>query len=205
LEKYSIHFKGHLVDLGCGEAPYKDYFLQFSDKYTGVDWTKTQHNSKADVVSDLNKKIDLDDSVVDTVVSISVMEHLCEPQKFLRECHRILKKDGVILLQVPWQWWIHEAPHDFFRYTPYGLRYMLEKAGFTDINVEPSSGFFTTLIIKLNYFSLRFIRGPWILKKLINGALRLFWYVGQKLAPYLDRLDKDWQAEAQGYYVVASK
>jgi SAM-dependent methyltransferase len=205
LEKYSIHFKGHLVDLGCGEAPYRDYFLQFSERYTGVDWTKTQHNSKADVVSDLNKKIDLHDNMADTVVSISVMEHLCEPQQFLRECYRILKKDGVILLQVPWQWWIHEAPHDFFRYTPYGLRYMLEKAGFTDINVEPSSGFFTTLIIKLNYFSLRLIRGPRILKYLINGALKLFWYVGQKSAPYLDKLDKDWQAETQGYYVVASK
>jgi hypothetical protein len=43
------------------------------------------------------------------------------------------------------------------------------------------------------------------LKYLINGALKLFWYVGQKSAPYLDKLDKDWQAETQGYYVVASK
>ena len=34
LEKYSKYFKGHLVDLGCGEAPYKDYFFQFADQYT---------------------------------------------------------------------------------------------------------------------------------------------------------------------------
>jgi SAM-dependent methyltransferase len=193
------------VDLGCGEASYRDYFLKFAEKYTGVDWTKTQHESKADVVSDLNQKIDLPDNIADTVVALSVMEHLCEPQQFLRESFRILKKGGCIFLQVPWQWWIHEIPHDFFRYTPFGLQYMLEKAGFIDIQVEPSCGFFTMLIMKINYFSMRFIRGPEFLRYLIRGGLIPFWYFGQILAPYLDKIDKDWSAETQGYYVVARK
>jgi len=96
LEKYSQYIKGHLVDLGCGEAPFKNYFLQFADKYTGVDWTKTLHNSKADVVSDLNVKIELPDNFADTLISLSVMEHLCEPQIFLNESYRILKNGGGI-------------------------------------------------------------------------------------------------------------
>lgn len=127
LIKYSKYIKGHLVDLGCGEAPYKDFFLQFADKYTGVDWSNTLHNSQADVVSDLNKEISLPDEIADTVIALSVMEHLCEPQTFLNEAYRILRPNGYIILQVPFQWWVHEAPYDFFRYTPYGLEYLHSK------------------------------------------------------------------------------
>ena len=141
LDKYSKYYKGTFVDLGCGTAPFKEYFLNYCDKYIGVDWTKTQHNSKADIVSDLNKSIELEDDMADTVISLSVMEHLCEPQLFLNESYRILKQGGAMVLQVPWQWYAHEAPHDYFRYTPYGLKYMFEKAGFVDIEVEAQCGF----------------------------------------------------------------
>ncbi len=205
LEKYSKYLKGHLVDLGCGMAPYKEYFLQFADTYTGVDWTKTIHNSKVDVVSDLNVEIKLDDEIADSIISIAVMEHLYEPQIFLNESYRILKKGGYMVLQVPWQWRIHEAPHDYFRYTPYGLKYMFEKARYEDINIEAKSGFFTTWIVKMNYFSARFIRGPKPLRWLIKAILIPFWTIGQVLAPYLDKLDRSWDSEAQGYYVVARK
>jgi len=110
-----------------------------------------------------------------------------------------------MVLQVPWQWWIHEAPYDFFRFTPYGLKYLFEKAGFADVVVEPQSGFFTMWILKMNYFSMRFIRGPRILRGLIKATLLPLWYLGQKVAPLLDRLDKDWAAETTGYFVTARK
>ncbi len=205
LEKYSKYYKGDFYDLGCGEAPYKEYFLQYADRYIGVDWTKTLHNSQADVVSDLNKKIELEDEVADTIVSLSVMEHLCEPQLFLNEAHRVLKQDGVMILQVPWQWWIHEAPHDYFRYTPYGLKYMFKKAGFTDIIVEVQTGFFTTWLMKINYFTHRLVRGPTLLRYFIQGILIPFWTFNQIVAPILDKFDRNWEAESQGYFVIAKK
>ena len=193
------------MDLGCGEAPFKDYFLQFSDSYIGVDWTKTLHNSKADIVSNLNEKIELDDETADTIISLSVMEHLCEPQIFLHESYRILKTGGIMILQVPWQWHVHEAPHDYFRYTPYGLKYMFEKAGFINIKVEAHTGFFTTWIVKFNYFSMRFIRGHKLFRWLLKAILIPIWTIGQLLAPYLDKLDRNWAAETQGYFVMARK
>ncbi|MDD5429596.1 MAG: class I SAM-dependent methyltransferase [Candidatus Omnitrophica bacterium] len=101
LEKYSKYFKGHLYDLGCGEAHYKEYFLQFADSYTGVDWEKSLHDSKADIISDFNIRIAIDNEVADTIVSISVLEHLYKPQVFLNESYRILKQGGAIMLQVP--------------------------------------------------------------------------------------------------------
>ena len=205
LDDLSDYFKGTMVDLGCGEAPYKEYFLQFVEKYIGVDWTKTLHNSKADIVSDLNKEVMIEDEFADTVISLSVMEHLCEPQVFLNEAYRILRKGGGFVLQVPWQWWIHEAPYDYFRYTPYGLKYMLEKAGFKDVEVIAQSGFFTMWLLKMNYFSMRFIRGPRPLRWVIKACLVPLWTFNQLVAPLLDKLDRNWTLESSGYYVVASK
>lgn len=205
LEKYTPYYKGVLVDLGCGESPYKNFFLKYADSYIGVDWGGTIHQTKPDVISNLNENIALKNESVDTLVSISVMEHLSEPQRFLNECHRILKKDGTFILQVPWQWWIHEAPHDYFRYTPYGLKHLFEKAGFTDVKVEPQSGFFTMWILKFNYFTTRLIVGPRIARLLIRIFLLPLWFILQVIAPILDRLDRNWNLESAGYYVVAKK
>lgn len=205
LQKYIPNYKGVLYDLGCGDAPYRDFFLSHADKYVGVDWSGSLHDYKADVSADLNKPLPIESAVADTVVSFSVLEHLCEPQNMLNEAWRILKPGGAIVLQVPWQWWIHEAPYDFFRYTPYGLKYLFEKAGFVDIVVEPQSGFFTMWILKMNYFSLRFLLGPKPLQWLIEACLAPCWYIGQIISPSLDKLDRNWAAETQGYFVLARK
>jgi len=205
LIQYSRYLRGDLYDLGCGEAPHKDYFLSFVDTYTGVDWSRTLHDSKADVVSDLNVRIDLEDEVADSIISLSVMEHLSEPQVFLNESFRILRAGSFMVLQVPWQWWIHEAPHDYFRYSPYALRHMFAKAGFADVEVEAQTGFFTMIVLKLNYFTARFVKGPRLLRFLIQVILVPFWTLGQLLAPLLDKLDRNWAAETQGYVVLAKK
>lgn len=185
--------------------PYKDWFLTHADQYTGVDWGGTLHQLKADIVADLNEPLPIESEVADTVVSLSVLEHLCKPQTMLNEAFRILKPRGGLVLQVPWQWWIHEAPHDYYRYTPYGLRYLLERAGFSDIHVEPQAGFFTTMTLKLNYFSLRLIRGPRPLRLILRGIFSVVWYVGQRAAPILDRLDRNWALETSGYFITARK
>lgn len=205
LGKFIPLYKGTLYDLGAGESPYKKFFLQHAQQYIAVDWTGSLHNTKADIAADLNQPLPIASEVADTVVSLSVMEHLCEPQTMLNEAFRILKPGGGMVLQVPWQWWIHEAPYDFFRYTPYGLKYLFGKAGFVDVVVAPQSGFFTMWLLKFNYFTLRFIRGPRPLRWAIRAVLLPIWYLDQKAAPYLDKLDKNWAAEASGYFVTARK
>lgn len=205
LQKYASSYRGAIYDLGAGESPYKDFFLKYADEYVAVDWAGSYHDTKADVVADLNEPLPVGDEVADTVVSLSVLEHLREPQMMLNEAHRILKAGGALVMQVPWQWWVHEAPYDYFRYTPYGLEHLLKCAGFTNIRVEPQAGFFTMITLKMNYFSLRLIRGPRPLRWLLRAAFTVFWYIGQKLAPLLDRLDRDWTLEASGYFVTAKK
>lgn len=205
LSRFKEHYKGHLYDLGCGEMPYKEWLLNYVDSYTGVDWTNTLHDLKANIVADLNAPLPIESEVADTVISLSVMEHLREPQIFLSEAYRILRPGGTMILQVPFMWWVHEAPHDYFRYTPFGLKYLYEKTGFIDVVVIPQSGFFTMWILKFNYFTLRFVKGPSWLRWIIKMCLTPFWFFGQVMAPYLDKLDRNWEYETSGYFVTARK
>jgi SAM-dependent methyltransferase len=205
LERFAPLFKGTLYDLGAGESPYRDYFLRFAREYVAVDWAGSFHDAHPDVVADLNLPLPIDSGVADTVVSLSVLEHLREPQTMLDEAFRILKPGGAAVLQVPWQWWIHEAPFDYFRYTPYGLEHLLGRAGFVDVRVEPQAGFFTMMTLKANYYSLRLIRGPSPARRLLRGIFGVGWYLDQKIAPVLDRHDRTWALEASGYFVTARK
>lgn len=205
LQKHTEKYRGVIYDLGCGESPYRDFFLNYCSQYIGVDWSESCHENSANVIADLNKKLPIDSDVADTVLSISVLEHLAEPQSLLNEAYRILKPGGNLILQVPWQWWIHEAPHDYFRYTPYGLKYMLDKAGFEDINIEAQAGFFSMMTLKLNYFTRRLIRGPTLIRFMLCLLLVPIWMLGQLIAPLLDKCDKAWIKESTGYFVTAKK
>jgi len=204
LQKHAELIRGHLYDLGCGEMPYKEWLLNYSEQYIGVDWGNTSHEVKADILADLNEPLPIEDEVADTIVSLSVMEHLREPQVFLNEAHRLLKPGGAMILQVPFMWQVHEAPYDYYRYTHYGLIYMLEKAGFIDVTVQPQTGFWVMWTLKFNYQSARLIRGPWPVRKALSLLMRMIWAIDQRIAPWLD---KHWTCEAEtaGYFVVAGK
>jgi SAM-dependent methyltransferase len=184
--------------------PYKDWLLNFADKYTGVDWGSTLHELKADILADLNEPLPIDSEVADTVISISVMEHLREPQLFLNEANRILKPGAAIILQVPFMWWVHEAPYDYYRYTRYGLQYMFEKAGFNDIIVYPQTGFWVMWVLKFNYQSKKLVRGPWLIRKTMGIIMRIIWEFNQRVAPLLDKCWKS-EDETSGYIVWAVK
>jgi len=205
LIEYITFYKGIMLDLGCADKPFQEFFEQYVEQYIGVDWTNCLHGSKADIVANLNEKLPIKNDFADTIVSLNVLEQLYNPQLFLKESYRVLKDDGTIILHIPFQWWVHEAPHDYFRYTPYGLRYLLSEAGYTDIKIQPIAGFFTTILMKINYFSLRAIKGSEIKKKIVKALLKPLWYINQKIAPKLDNMHRGWSLEAQSFFVVAKK
>ena len=205
--KISIEFKqitGSVVDLGCGLRPFERDILNYADTYTGVDWANSLHDTKADIIADLNQPLSIESESFDSVVSFEVLEHLSEPQMMLKEANRILRKGGVLILSMPFQWWIHEEPWDYQRFTRYGLEYQLKKAGFTDIVIEETTGFWLMWILKLNYQSMRLIRGPRLVKKTTKTFLVPFWFSNQWIAMYLDTIWRE-DKETAGYVVTARK
>jgi hypothetical protein len=59
-------------------------------------------------------------------------------------------------------------------------------------------------VLKLNYQTCRYIRGPKILKIIIRALLIIFWNIGQFIAPVMDKLDRN-ENETGGYTVIARK
>ena len=196
--------KGVVVDLGCGPMPYRKEILEQRCKYIGVDWPNSCHGVEPDIASDLNVRVDLPDDYANNVLSISVLEHLYRPQTMLLESFRILKPNGYLFIQVPFQWHVHEAPFDYFRFTHHGLEKLLVEAGFEEIEITANSGFWVTWILKFNYQSTRWIRGPKPLRWLARLVLTPIWFLDQTFAPILDRLDFN-PGEAASYTAVARK
>ena len=43
---------------------------------------------------------------------------------------RVLRPGGVALINMPFLYWVHEAPYDFYRYTRFTVECMAKDAGF---------------------------------------------------------------------------
>ena len=133
---------GHLLDLGCGRAPLLGYYSSFVEGATLVDWENSFHkNPILDLVADLNRPLQLDDETFNTVLLSDVLEHIPEPQNLLREISRVLNSNGgVLLLNVPFFYPIHEEPFDFHRYTRFSLERMCAAVGLTVLEISPIGG-----------------------------------------------------------------
>jgi SAM-dependent methyltransferase len=130
-----------VLDVGAGEAPYRELFDEHV--YVTLDRAETQHSGEVDLHGDA-ESIPAADGSFDAILCSQVLEHVPEPLAALREFHRVLRRGGRLIATVPFAWEEHEAPHDFYRYTRYGLRALASSAGFTDILVEPRTDCFTT-------------------------------------------------------------
>ena len=135
------HAKGHLLDLGCGKVPLYEAYKNLIENNTCVDWENSLHvNSYLDYSFDLNQKIPLPDEAYDTIILSDVLEHIKNPFLLWSELFRMLKNNGILILNVPFFYWIHEEPHDYFRYTEYALRLMAEENKFEIIELKPLGG-----------------------------------------------------------------
>ncbi len=92
-------------------------------------------------------------------------------------------------------WHLHEEPRDFFRYTKYGIKHLMEKAGFEVTGLMPVSGFLMTFAAEMAYFLQRFRRGP--LKFVVDGIVA----ANNAVVPWLD--DRFPSPEFTWLYLVA--
>lgn len=172
---------GRLVDIGCGEKPLVPFFSGYVDEYVGVDHAETEHDLRYADLLGTAYAVPLPDGSADTVVLSQVLEHLERPAEALLECRRLLRPNGHLLLTTPFFWQLHEEPRDFYRYSPYGLRYLLSEAGFDVVEVTPYGGAWLTIAVEIGYALKAWRGGPF--DPAIAG---LTWFV-QRLGTWADR------------------
>jgi SAM-dependent methyltransferase len=132
-----------VLDAGAGESSYKRFFAHCD--YKSVDLGVGDSNwdySNLDYVAPLTD-LPVEDNTFDAILCTQVLEHLERPLASLCELHRVLKPGGRIYLTAPMAHAEHQTPYDFFRFTSFGLRSLLARAGFGQVEIEPFGGMFT--------------------------------------------------------------
>ena len=177
-----------LLDAGAGEGQYRRFFAR--QRYCGVDLAVGDHSwdySRLDALADLTA-LPFRAGVFDAAIHIVTIEHLREPGCALAEMARSLAPGATILIAAPHEWEVHQAPHDYFRYTRFGLAYLLEKAGFEVCDMRAAGGYFRLLARRL-LNGLQFFTGGFRWLCFIPAAILLV--PPALILPFLDSLDRD--------------
>jgi len=177
-----------VLDAGAGEGRYAHLFTR--QRYCGVDLAvgdAAWDYGRLDAVADLTA-LPFRTGQFAAAIHIVTLEHLAEPACALREIARSLAPGGLLLVVAPHEWEVHQAPHDYFRYTRYGLRYLLEKAGFEVCEVRPAGGFFRLLARRL-LNGLQFFSGGFRWVGFVPAAILLV--PPALILPFFDFLDRD--------------
>lgn len=205
--------QGSLVlDAGAGEGRFRHLFAH--TEYMGVDLAvgdSTWNYTGLDAVNSLAQLCFADDTF-DAVIFTQVMEHVPEPDSVIAELSRVLRPGGQLILVAPQSWHEHQIPYDFYRYTSYGLRYLLEKNGLAVEEMKALGGYFWYLSFQLQllpYWVFSRNRGterlPSPLRALLKAASVGVFEIGlPSLLFYLDRLDQVQEATL-GHFVLARK
>ena len=121
-----------LLDLGSGPG----WFKQLFERFNGVTMDVLPFDY-VDFLADVSGRLPLTANCVDGVMLSNMLEHVYRPVELLHEIARILRPGCSVYGTVPFLVKVHQAPHDFFRYTPFALQRMLDEAGFTSHEVRP--------------------------------------------------------------------
>ncbi len=168
--------KNELLDLGCGVKPFKKLYSAFTVSSIGIDVATSPHiKTEVDVIYD-GKNIPFEDNRFDYVLCTEVMEHVPEPAAFLKEIHRVMKPDGLLIMTTPFLVPLHEEPYDFYRYTKHGIRHLLTGAGFRLEHIESFSGYGGVIIAFLIQPQLKIWNklSKWFHLKIIYSAFNPF-------------------------------
>ena len=185
-----------ILDAGAGDCRYRSLFS--GRHYVGVDAAvgKGLHYGKLDALSNL-EALPFADQTFDAALCMNVLEHVKRPEACLTEIHRVLKPGGVIYLMVPLFAREHQLPHDYYRYTSYGITYLLERAGFGVEYVRPEGGYFRVVAWLLSRATAYlFPRTRALALKILLSPLELlakpfFSVLVPLICLGLDRLDRD--------------
>ncbi|MEX0774370.1 MAG: class I SAM-dependent methyltransferase [Phycisphaeraceae bacterium] len=184
------HARGRLLDVGCGGQPYRPLFTDVT-RYIGVDLPGAQ---RIDVAASA-LALPFADAAFDTVLCNQVLEHVPDPGLLIREVQRVLRPGGTLLLTTPQVWGLHHEPHDYFRYTCYGLAHLARSSGMTIVAVAPTCGMWATLVQRLadtvaHHYAARLPRPLFFgLCVLLSPILLIGYLLDRACGPQGDTLD----------------
>lgn len=110
------------------------------------------------------------------VICMGLLEHVPDPRRLLNACHRILRPGGKLVLSVSAVFAFHTCPHNYFHFTPYGMRLLL--AEWHTVSIRGSSQPFETIGILLQRITVQCE---------LSGPVRFIVELVAQIVPLFDR------------------
>ena len=201
VRRNGARISGRTLDIGAGLKPFREYFK--SSSYVTLD---SNADLKPDVIGDITN-LPFKDGEFDSVVCLEVLEHVADTKRSLAEVSRVLRPRGILMLSTPMHWPLHYEPHDYYRFTKYGLAEIL-KDDFKVVHSEKIGGLFSFLGSRLAEESALFLyrlfpflprKARYLLGHLANIPLSIFFYALSLL------LDPLFPEDAISWLVIAEK
>jgi len=165
-----------------------------------------EYHKEVDIVGDVHKLPFKNDSQ-SIILCTEVLEHCYSPQDAINEMFRVLKPGGRLILTTRFLFPIHFAPHDYFRFTKYGLRYLCREFSHVEIMEEA-----TTMVTMAILFQRLALQTQCLFKIPLINALFMFsakiyeklqWLIIKEYSDFKTTEEKTMMSS--GYYVIAIK
>lgn len=203
IQHFAPSLTGILLDVGCGYKPYMPLFTK-TEMCVGLDMALVR---KPDIVADV-QALPISSEVADSALCSELVEHVLDPDAVVQEVARTLKPSGKLLITAPMSWNLHYEPHDYRRYTCYGLWLLLQANGFDVIETRRIGGLFSLVGSRLVegiatelFRRLKFL--PWRLRHALilcySIPLSLFFLLLARIGDGFEKTD------AIGWAVLARK
>ncbi len=200
-EKYACLFHGKIIDLGCGFRSHNKYFKN------SIITMDANEKANPDILGSV-ESIPVPSFSFDCAILTEVLEHVPHPELALQEIQRILKKNGLLYLTVPFHWGLHYLPNDYYRFTPHSLRSLLQENGFSIRICEPIGNVFSMIgMIAIDSFVQNLIfpifavlnikKGRYIFAAILFSPLSLGIYL---LSKVLNKFDSN---NPLGFMIIA--
>lgn len=195
-EAMAAYGAGRVLDLGCGRQEHRR--LASPGSYVGLEVDRARYGDLPPQVWGSGLALPFSSGAFATVLCAQVLEHVPEPAQLVAEAGRVLASGGHLVLTAPHIWGIHEEPHDYFRFTGFGLAHLARQAGLEPVAVRPLAGYWVTAGARFCYYLQHFDRGPLAL------LVRPLYAAVQLAALLLDRLHRV-EGDTWNFLLVARK
>jgi 2-polyprenyl-3-methyl-5-hydroxy-6-metoxy-1,4-benzoquinol methylase len=114
-----------VLDAGCGAQPFRVRIEKTGAAYYSLDFC-AQAGVKVDFIAPMDEK-HLPESIYesdDLILCSEVLEHVAEWYNVFANFYHLFASSGHIIFTCPNFFPLHEEPYDFWRPTPYAIRFL---------------------------------------------------------------------------------
>ena len=138
----TLPFIEPIYEFGALQVPGQEGFADLRPLFPGKAYVGTdmQQGPGVDKVVDLHH-MKMFPRSVGTALILDTIEHVEYPRQAIKNIHRVMKKNGFIVISSHMKFPIHAYPHDYWRFTPEGLKSLLNPFPFVFVDAVGDKDF----------------------------------------------------------------